>query len=170
MKKSIKSDRISFKFASFEWLNFFGLPSGLIILGLIHGYFYFKDINHPKSLTFLIAFILTVTAGLLSYLLQLNRLKFKTIRITKTLSEFKTYLRDTLVHNDWEIQYDNKEFIQATFRKSLFNFDMLTIKFVNDNEIKWNVIHNPGDHNAILAVLTLNSQGKKIIKKLKSSR
>ncbi len=164
----IKPDKLRFKIGSLEWMNFFGLPSFLILISLINAYFYFNDMNHSASKTFLIGFVLTLVIGFISYKIQQKRLNYKVFKLNTDLLEFKEKARQLLKENHWEIDYDNKQFIQATFRGNIFNLDMLTLRFKKD-EIQWNIIHHPGSHNSIAAVLTLNRQGKKMIKKIIAS-
>jgi hypothetical protein len=76
-------------------------------------------------------------------------------------------VRQLLTDNKWEIDYDNKKFLQATFRGNFFNLDMLTLRY-GKSEIKWNVIHHPQSHNSIAALFSLNRQGRKMIEKIKA--
>ena len=168
MKEWIKNDRLKLNIGSLEWLNFFGLPTGLIVLGLINLTFVFKTADKEKLLTFLIGFLSCCIIGVLTYLFQLHRLKFKSLKLDKELNDFKNELRKKLKQNDWEIDYHNKLYLQATYRGSLINLDMLTMRFTK-TEIKWNVIRHPHSHNAIATLITINKQGKKIIKLMKAS-
>lgn len=167
MNKSIKSDRLNFKIGSFEWLNFFGLPTYLVLLSFLFLYSYLKDSTNQDTQIFLISFVLTFFIGIVSYLIQLKRLKFKTLKISKELDSLKDELRELLLDNKWEIDYDNKKFLQATFRGNIFGLDMLTLRY-GKSEIQWNVIHHPRSHNSIAALFSLNRQGRKIMEKIKA--
>nr|WP_319997658.1 hypothetical protein [uncultured Draconibacterium sp.] len=169
MKNSIKSDRLSFKFGSLEWLNFYGLPIFLLILGFIGLFFFIKGFNQINKISDLVFYvIICLLSGLLLILRQRNRLKFKRFDLNVELEDFKIKVRELLNDNKWEIDYDNKTFLQATYRGSIFGLDMLTLKF-NDKEILWNVIHHPGSHNSIAATFSINRHGKRVIKKIKTS-
>lgn len=168
MKDWIKKDRLKFKFGSLEWMNFFGLPTGLIIFGLIFFIFIFKTDAQDKKFVLWIGFICCLVSGVLTYFLQLYRLRFKSFKLNRQLSDFKNDIREILKNSNWEIDYDNKLYLQATYRGSLINLDMLTLRFTK-KEIRWNVIRHPLSHNSIAALITLNRQGKKIIKQIKAS-
>jgi hypothetical protein len=168
MKDWVKSDRLKFKIGTLEWMNFFGLPLGFIILGLTNLTFVFKADDKEKLITLIIGFISFCIVGVLTYTYQLKRLNFESFKLNKELDNFKIELRKHLKQNDWEIDYDNKLYLQATYRGSLINFDMITIQF-SKTEIKWNVIRHPLSHNSIAALITLNKQGKEMIKLIKAS-
>lgn len=167
MNESIRSDRLNFKIGSFEWLNFFGLPTFLILVSFFFLYSYLKDVTNHDSQIFLISFVLTFFIGIVSYRVQLERLKFKILKTSKELETLKDEVRELLTDNNWEIDYDNKNFLQATFRGNILNLDMLTLRY-GKSEIKWNVIHHPQSHNFIATLFSLNRQGKKIIEKIKA--
>jgi len=166
MRSSIKSDRLSFKFGSLEWLNFYGMTIFLLILGFIGLFFIIKDFNKiDKIIDFTFFSMICLLSGLLLILRQKKRLKFKRFDLNGELEDFKIKVRELLNENKWEINYDNKNFLQATYRGSLFNLDMLTLKFKN-KEILWNIVHHPGSHNSIAATFSFNKHGKQIIKKI----
>ncbi|TDN98879.1 hypothetical protein [Sunxiuqinia elliptica] len=166
MRSSIKSDRLSFKFGSLEWLNFYGLTVFLLILGFIGLFFIIKDFNQIDKITdFALFSTFCLLSGLLLILRQKKRLKFKRFNLNGELEEVKIKIRKLLTDNKWDINYDNKTFLQATYRGSLFNLDMLTLKF-KDKEILWNIIHHPGSHNSIAATFSFNKHGKQIIKRI----
>lgn len=168
MKDWIKKDRLKFKVGSLEWMNYFGLPTGLIMFGIIFLNFIFKTNDSDKNLVMLIGFIFCTIIGVLTYFLQLRRLKFKSFKFDRELSDFKNYVREILEKNNWEIDYDNELYLQATYRGSLINLDMLTLRF-SKTEIRWNVIRHPLSHNAVANLITINKQGKKMIKQIKAS-
>ncbi len=169
MRNSIKSDRISFKFGSLEWLNFYGLPTFLLILGFIGLFFIIKDFNQINKISDLeIYSIICLLSGLLLILRQRKGLIFKRFDLNGDLEDFKTKVRELLKDNKWKIDYDNKTFLQATYRGSVFSLDMLTLKF-KDKEILWNIIHHPSSHNSIASSFSINRHGKQILKKIKTS-
>jgi hypothetical protein len=168
MKDWIKKDKLKFKIGSLEWMNFFGLPTGFVMLSFINLIFIFKTGDSEKIRVYLIGFIICLIVGALTYFLQLNRLKYKTFKLDKELVIFKNIIREILKTNDWEIDYDNDLYLQATYRGSLINMDMLTLRF-SKTEIRWNVIRHPLSHNAIANLITLNKQGKRMIKQIKAS-
>ncbi|MCB0380468.1 MAG: hypothetical protein KDD24_04375 [Flavobacteriales bacterium] len=167
MKDWIKNDRIVFKIGSLEWLNYYGLPAGILGLSLIQLFFLFKDFDNLKYDVILLNFCLTLILGIGTYYLQIIRLRFKSFKINKDLDAFKNEIRLLFDSNKWKIDYDNQQYMQATYRGSIFNLDMITLRF-KKNEIQWNVIHHPWSHNAIAALLTLNRQGYKMIKQIKA--
>jgi hypothetical protein len=167
MNTIIKSDRLSFKIGSFEWLNFFGLPAFFIFISFIFLYSFIKDSSNKDSQMFLVSFVLTVFIGVVSYIIQFKRLKFKTLKITKEIEILKVEIRELLTDNKWEIDYDNRKFLQATYRGSIFGLDMLTLRY-GKSEIKWNVIYHPQSNNSLAALFSLNRQGRKIVEKIKA--
>lgn len=160
----LKSDRLYFKIGSFEWLNFFGIPLFSILAGFIFLFSYLKD---STSQMLLFSFVLSLSFGIVSYVIQSKRLKFKTLKISKELEILKTEIRELLKNNKWDINYDNKMYLQATYRGSIFNLDMLTLKYAK-TEIKWNVINHPQSDNSIAALFSFNRPGKNIIRKIKA--
>ena len=169
MRSSIKSDRLSFKFGSLEWLNFYGMTIFLLILGFIGLFFIIKDFNKiDKIIDFTFFSMICLLSGLILILRQKKRLKFKRFDLNGELEDFKIKVRELLNENKWEINYDNKNFLQATYRGSVFSLDMLTLRF-NDKEILWNIIHHPSSHNSIASTFSINRQGKQIMKKIKTS-
>lgn len=168
MKDWIKKDRLKFKVGSLEWMNYFGLPTGLVMFGIMFLIFVFKTDDSDKISVMLTGFISCFVIGVLTYFIQLHRLKFKSFKIDRELSDFKNYVRDILKKNNWEIDYDNELYLQATYRGSLINLDMLTLRF-SKTEIRWNVIRHPLSHNAIANLITINIQGKKMIKQIIAS-
>jgi len=168
MKEHIKANRLSFKVGTFEWLNFFGLPVGLIVFSLIMLFFFIKDRFSMDSINNLIAFVVLASFGVITYYIQLRKLKLKTFQLKRNIEEFKKEVRKILNTNKWAIEYDNKSFLLATQRGSVFNLDMIILKF-DKSLIKWNVIHHPRSNNSIAALFSLNIYGKKIIKLIKAS-
>lgn len=168
MKGNIKPNKIYFKIGSLEWLTFFGIPIALIAHGLISGFFYFKDMNSFKAMDFLIVSVSTFLIGILTYLLQLKRLNFKSFELTKKLEDFKENARTTLTGNNWRIENDNQNFIVASSQGKLFSSDMLVLRF-KKKEIQWNLIQHPWSHNSLAALLNLNKKGKKMLEKIKAS-
>lgn len=167
MKDWIKKDKIVLKIGSFEWLNYFGLPTGFIGFSLIEIYFFLIETNHQNAITLLIGFLLSLILGVGTYWVQLKRLNFSTFVLNKEIEVFKKEIRELLNNNEWEIDYDNQAYLQATYKGSSFNLDMLTIKFRRD-KIQWNVIHHPQSHNSISALFTTNRYGRKMIEKIKA--
>jgi hypothetical protein len=137
------------------------------VLGLINVIFIFKTDDSEKTSILLVGFICCLITGILSYFLQLRRLRFKSFNFDKELDDFKNDLREILKNSNWEIDYDNALYLQATYRGSLINLDMLTLRFTK-KEIKWNVIRHPFSHNSIAALITLNIQGKRMIEQIKA--
>ena len=138
----------------------------LLILGFIGLFFIIKDFNQIDKITdFALFSTFCLLSGLLLILRQKKRLKFKSFDSNVELEVFKIKIRELLNDNKWDINYDNKTFLQATYRGSLFSLDMLTLKF-KDKEILWNIIHHPGSHNSIAATFSFNKQGKQIIKRI----
>ena len=168
MKDWIKKDRLEFKIGSLEWINFLGFPVGLIMLSLINLFFVFKTGDSEKLAVLLSCFIVCFITGTLSYFLQLRRLRFKSFRLDKELGKFKNDLREILKRSNWEIDFDNELYLQATYRGSVTNLDMMTLRFTKE-EIRWNVIRHPLSHNSIAALITFNKHGKRIIEQIKAN-
>ncbi|MCB8999393.1 MAG: hypothetical protein H6540_04900 [Bacteroidales bacterium] len=168
MKDWIKKDRLKFKVGSLEWMNYFGLPTGLVMFGIIFLIFVFKTYDSDKIFVLLTGFISCFITGVLTFFLQLHRLRFKSFKLDRELSDFKNVVSEILKNSNWEIDYDNELYLQATYRGSLINLDMLTLRF-SKTEIRWNVIRHPLSHNAIANLITLNNQGKMVIKQIKAS-
>jgi hypothetical protein len=167
VKDNIKSDRLILKIGSFEWINFFGIPVFLILISFFILFSYLKDFNIQDSPTSLLYFALFILIGIGSFYIQLKRLRFKTLKISKDLELFKIEIRELLKAHKWEIEYDNKTFLQATFRGNIFNLDMVTLRY-GKSEIKWNVIHHPQSHNSIACLFSFNIKGKKLMRKIKA--
>ena len=168
MEEHLKPNKISFRIGSLEWLTFFGLPIALIANGLISGYFYFQNVDSVKASDFLTVSILTLSLGIITYLLQLKRLNYKTFKLTKELEEFRELTRTILTENNWRIENDNQKFIVASIKGKMFSSDMIILRF-KKNKIQWNLIQNPWNHNSGAALLNLNLNGKKILEKIKAS-
>ncbi len=169
MDIQIASDKIKLKPFSLGWLNYCGFAGGLIMIGLIQAYFYLKNIGTDMEASFFNEFLLFIPIVILSCFIQYKRLEYKTFKLNCSLESFKENTRKLLIENKWKIDYDNKNYIQATYNNGLgiLNMDMLTIKYKKD-EIQWNVIRHPHNHNSFLALLTLNSKGRKMISMIKS--
>lgn len=165
MKDTIKKNKISFRIGSLQWLNFFGIPTGLIGFSCIGIFLIIKDSSSPNDNTIILCSIITLILGIVSYYIQTKRLLFKTLKINKDIEIFKNEIREILNSNEWKINYDNKLYLQATYDGSLFNSDMLTLK-IRKSEIQWNIIHHPYNQNSIVALFTLNKQGHNILKKI----
>lgn len=165
MKDTIKGNKISFRIGSLQWLNFFGIPTALMGFSFIGFFSIIKDQTSPNENTIILCSIVALILGVGTYYLQKKRLLFKTLKINKDIEILKNEIRTILNSNDWKINYDNKLYLQATYGGSLFNSDMLTLKF-KKSEIQWNVIHHPYNQNSIVALFTLNKQGNSVIKKI----
>ncbi|PQJ20783.1 hypothetical protein [Tenacibaculum sp. SG-28] len=168
MKEHIKPNKISFRVGTLEWLTFFGLPIALIANGLISGYFYLQNVDSFKASDILTVSIFTLSLGVITYILQLKRLKYKTFNLTKELDEFRELTRKILKENDWRIENDNQKFIVASSKGKMFSSDMIILRF-KKKKIQWNLIQHPWSHNSGAALLNLNLKGKKILKKIKAS-
>jgi len=137
------------------------------MFGLITTYFVLTDLENSKNDTLINTIAIYGFIGLSSLIVQKQRLRFKTFKTDADIDNLRNVIRQLLVDNGWRLDYVNKTFMQATYVNSLFNFDMLTLKF-GKNEISWNVIHHPASLNSIASVLTLNTKGRKKIKKIKT--
>jgi hypothetical protein len=165
MKVTIKKNKISFKIGSLQWSNFFGLPIALIVIGLMPIIFIIKDPDDSKN-NFLITYsIVNIILGIVTYYIQKRRLIFKTLKVDKDVKVLKTKIRDILNNNQWKINCDNQLYLQASYSGSLYNSDMLTLKF-KKSEIQWNIIHHPHSMNSFASLFTLNKQGNIIMKKI----
>jgi len=167
MRECIKANKLSFKVGSSEWSNFFGLPIGLLIFGLMMLVFVLRPKDSVESTDFLIAFFILTVSGVITYAVQLRKLRFKTFELKRDPEGFRKEVREILITNNWEIEYDNKLFMQAVQRGSVLNLDMVILVF-KERVIRWNVIHHPESRNSIAALLSLNRYGRRIIKQIKA--
>ena len=166
MNKKIRANRIRLRIGSYEWMNFFGFPTALIFFAFLP-IFQLKDILENGGIEkgkYLYPTILII--GICTYILQYLRLRFTTIKITSNIEDLKEDILEILQKHQWDVDYNNGLFLQATYRKSLFSLDMLTFK-IRKNKLQWNLIYNPGGNNSISALLTLNLKGRIIIKEIK---
>ncbi len=168
MKEWIKPDRLHFKIGSLEWMNFFGLPIGLIGLGIISGYFYFSTSDPSKSDTFLFTFVPALTIGIITYIIQIRRLKFKSFELNQDLESFRRKTRLLLMEKKWRIEYDNQKYLIASSNEKFLSSNMLTLRF-KKKEVNWNLIEHPYTHNSGAALLSFNLKGKKILKEIIAS-
>jgi len=167
MREWIKANRLSFKVGSFEWMIFFGLPTGLFIFGLMMLVFALRPKCSVESANYIISFIFLSASGVITYAIQLRKLRFKTFELKRDLEGFKKEVREILIKDNWEIEYVNKLFMQAVQRGSLLNLDMITLVF-KERYIRWNVIHHPENQNSVAALLSFNRNGNRIIKQIKA--
>ena len=162
MREVVKSNRLKYSFGTLGWINFYGIPIFLILGGL---FFLFKDLKNNNVDT--ISISMTIL-GVLLYLVQERKLRFNRIKLNTPANKFAKNVREVLQEDGWEIEYDNKNYIQAVNRTNLFSLDLLTIKYLK-NEIRWNLVHHPESHNSIAALFSLNLKSKKTIKKIIAS-
>ena len=167
MREWIKANRLSFKVGSFEWMIFFGLPTGLFIFVLMMLVFTLRPKGSVESVNYLMVFIVLSASGVITYAVQLRKLRFKTFELKRDLEGFRKEVREILIKNNWEIEFDNKLFMQAVQRGSLLNLDLITLVF-KERVIRWNIIHHPESQNSITALLSFNRYGKRIIKQIKA--
>jgi len=162
MREIVKSHRLKYSIGSLGWINFYGIPIFLILIGL---FVLIKDLNAKHNI--LIA-ILIIFIGLILYLIQDRKLRFKSFKLNSPIDSFIEKTRFILQKDGWEIECDNDNYIQAVNRTSLFSLDLLTIKYLK-HEIRWNLVHHPESHNSISSLISLNLKGKKTIKKIIAS-
>lgn len=103
MREWIKANRLSFKVGSFEWMIFFGLPTGLFIFGLMMLVFAFRPKVSVEPTDFLIASIFLSASGVITYAVQLRKLRFKTFELKRDLEGFRKEVREILIKNNWGI-------------------------------------------------------------------
>jgi len=75
---------------------------------------YINEIKNEDSQILIYSFSLTIVLGIILYFVQLERLRFKTLKSSKELEILKSEVKKLLSDNKWEIDYDNKKFLQAT--------------------------------------------------------
>jgi len=167
MKELVRPNGLHFKVGSLEWLNFFGLPLGLIGMGLISAYFYFQSTDTVKEEVFLFTFLLTLIVGIFGYWNQTRKLKFKVFKLSEDLESFRRSVRLLLLEKKWRIDYDNQQFLIASSKSQFYGCDMITIRF-KKNTIGWNVIEHPHTYNSGAALFSRNSNGKKMMMAIKA--
>ncbi|MDF9796338.1 hypothetical protein OKW21_001601 [Catalinimonas alkaloidigena] len=167
MNDWIKSDRLKFKIWSLEWLNYYGFSTFLIGIGIVTCFILIIDINGPKSEVLVILPISALMLGTGIYILQSKALKFKSISISEDKCIVRSRIKAILAEDEWEINYDNQKFLQATC-KGFGAPDMITIRF-KKSEICWNLIHDPWDKNSFAFLLPTGEKGKRLIEKIKAS-
>jgi hypothetical protein len=161
MRDNIKANKIVFKAGSYDWDIFFGIPVSFFILAIIVLGIGISTIPSIEIIYFFIASVFLILLGVISYRFQLNKLSFKKIPVKGDPDLLKKEVKQMLLNNRWDIDFDNKIFLQATYRGFL-NKDMITLKFEKDL-IKWNVIYHPDTHNSFACLFSINLHGKKII-------
>jgi len=160
-----KNNELYIKTGSLGWLNFFGIPTFLIGIGLTALFIYLiKGVGLKDSSIYLIV----IAIGTVLYIYQKKKLKFKSLDLNIPTDLFIEKTRELLLSEGWKIEYDNKEYLQAIYRNSPFRLDCLTIKKYK-HKIDYNLIHHPQDHNSIASLIDLNLKGKKTLNKIIAS-
>jgi hypothetical protein len=165
MRDTIKSNRLYYKIGSFEWMTVFGLPVFSSLLGIIFSFqTLYVNMKGLHSQSYLVPFIL-IMSGIILYMFQYRKLKFKSFKLNIPLSEFKELAKSILKENGWEFEYDNNIYLQAVKRSQLLSPSLITLKYLK-NEIRWNVIHHPQSKNSIASLIAMNLKGKRIVRKI----
>ena len=155
-------NRLKLKTGSTAWMNFFGIPHALIVLGVLM--LVKKCFSAGWQMHFVWP-VLVLGTGILLYVLQLNKLKFKAFPLSVELENFKKEVREMLRKDGWEIDHDSKQSMTATYRGGTFSLERVTLRFYR-GRVEWNVIHHPEDHNAFAAVFAPNKRGKRLIDRM----
>jgi len=163
MEKIVRKDRLFYKIGSLGWLGFFGIPMFLVVMGII--FFILNFYSSRLGFSEIINQLLLILVGIILYIYQWSKLKFKSLDLIVPIDKFVESTRNLLEEEGWDIEYDNKEYLQAVFRNGRFRLDLLTIKF-SKQKIKYNLVHHPEDHNSIASLLSLNLKGRKTLKKI----
>lgn len=163
MRNWVKPNGLSFQIGSMEWMNFFGTSIAFVLLGILEFSIWLKSSDKQ----FLFISITLIPLGLIVYYIQFLRLKFRTFPLERDLICFKEDIKSILLSEGWTINYNNKQFLIATYERSIFNNDMLTIRF-KKAEIQWNLVRHPDNTNSIATFFTLNRQGNKVMKRIKA--
>jgi hypothetical protein len=160
-----KNNHLYIKIGSLGWLNFFGIPTFLIGIGLTELSIYLIKGDGLKELSI---FLVLSAIGTVLFIYQKKKLKFKSIDLNIPTDLFIENTRKLLLDEGWIIEYDNKEYLQAINRNGLFRLDCLTIKKYK-HKIEYNLIHHPEDHNSIASLIDYNLKGKRTLKKIIAS-
>jgi hypothetical protein len=147
--EQVKSDKVVFKFGSYEWLTHFGLPIGLMIIGVIGIFSIVKDITHDKQIdsVYLWFHLPILIISFLAYWLQLQKLNLKLLNTCKNIQACRETIRKSLLERGWTIEYDNKNVLIAS-AEGTFCDEQLIVKYKTD-AIFWTAINHPGNHNAL---------------------
>jgi len=159
------NNELYIKPGSLGWLNYFGIPTFLIGIGLTALFIYLIKGVGLKDISI---YLIVIAIGTVLYIYQKKKLKFKSLDLNIPTDLFIEKTRKLLLNEGWKIEYDNKEYLQAIYRDGLFRLDCLTIKKYK-HKIDYNLIHHPEDHNSIASLIDLNLKGKKTLKKIIAS-
>lgn len=163
MKKDVHPNRLKYSIGSMEWSNFYGIPIFFDLFGIL---LLIADIISKKKIN--VTAIYFIIVGVILFIVQDKKLHFKSFKLNCNLDEFKSKVRDILQQDGWDIEYDNQNYMQAVFRKSIYSTDLLTIKYLK-SEIKWNLVNHPESSNSVASLFSLNLKGKKTMKKIITS-
>ena len=112
-----KNNELYIKTGSLGWLNFFGISTFLIGIGLTALFIYLiKGVGLKDSSIYLIV----IAIGTVLYIYQKKKLKFKSLDLNIPTDLFIEKTRELLLSEGWKIEYDNKEYLQAIYRNGLF--------------------------------------------------
>ena len=164
-KDIIKPKKLVFKTLSLEWVNHFGLPIFMGMLGLMS---LFYGLRQPEPDRFLIGFGMTqLILGSVLYWTQLRRLRFQSFSCYKSRKVFREETRQLLIQNGWDVDYDNQQFLQATLKTGFSQSTLITLRYKKD-EVQWNLIRHPLNNNAIALLLPVRKRGHQMIKKIEA--
>jgi len=167
----VETTKLKCPFGSLGWINYFGIPIFLIAYSIIVA---FKAFSQSYRITSILPTenysVVVLSIGIALYYYQLKKLRFKSIKLNTTTDKFKANALRILSEEGWEIDCNNKSYLQAIHRKRITSFPLITIRFYR-KEIRWNLVYHPESKNigAIGALLSPNTYGKKTLKKILAS-
>jgi len=165
----VESTKLRYSFGSLGWVNFFGIPVFLIVMSTI---FMIKVLIQSFRLPSILPpanyAIVFLIIGIVTYFLQLKKLRFKTTKLTIPVEVFKAQAINILNEEGWVIEYDNQVYLQAIHRKRVTSLPLITIRFYK-KEIRWNLVNDPENHNSFGALFSPNTFGRKTLKRIIAS-
>lgn len=160
----IKSDRIELKPFSLEWANYHFLAVLALFFGLLQLYFFLADCLHGTPDTEWLFALCCFAVSYCLYLFKSRKLKHKRLDIACNDDIHKAKIITLLEANGWEICYNNRQFLQASYLK-LFPCSILFILIWKRNRTLWNCIYDPFHHGLTLGLLS-DWIGRKVAKKI----
>ncbi len=170
-RDQIKSNYIRFNILSIEWITHFGLSVYLILFSLLLFYHYFKKyflFNHQITYSDLSP-ILIFTLGIICYIIQHNKLKYKTLNLPPGLNReiIHAKLIKILLAQGWIIQNETQTYLIANFVK-LFRNEVLVIYYKSD-KLCYTAINNWDNRNSFASHFNSMKEAKTIINEIRSA-
>ncbi len=139
------------------WSDFISFPLwGLIVVGVL---FLVAELFPSEDAVRRLHWawpILLIVTGIALLFVQRRKLRFRTLGTPADLERFKTEVREIMAADGWDIDYDNKRFMRAVYRRRdgipPFYLDMVTLRF-RGRTVLYNVVNHPDQNNSGLPAL-----------------